>query len=128
MGMPMVKKNNWLIEGMTEEKLQTEKALAVIGAEIYLKRNDLGIDQKEFAKMMGVSQGLISRWESGKHNFTISTLSKICSKLNMQLNFNKIIVDKQKSEIIQFVPILNSDAELNHWTPTKVILEKGGVA
>jgi transcriptional regulator with XRE-family HTH domain len=41
--------------------------------------------QAEFAKYMGVSQGMVSKWESREYNFTIKSLNEICQKLNMQM-------------------------------------------
>ena len=42
--------------------------------------------QAEFAKFMGVSQGMISKWESEYYNFTIETLANICEKLDWDMN------------------------------------------
>lgn len=50
---------------------------AVVAAVILKKRISLGMNQKEFASYMGVSQGMISKWESGNYNFTIDSLCEI---------------------------------------------------
>ena len=92
------KSTNWLTAGLSEEELIAKKNLAIIAAEIQLKRIDMGLDQKQFAKLLGVSQGLVSRWESGTYNFTISTLVSICEKLG--LSFNPQITPKEVEEII----------------------------
>ena len=73
-----------LTRGIPQEKLETEAALAVISAKIYLRRIELGLDQKSFAKLMGVSQCMVSKWESENYNFSISTLVKICKKLDLE--------------------------------------------
>lgn len=44
-----------------------------------------GISQKEFSRMMGKSEGEVSRWVSGQHNFTLRTLAKISDVLNIKL-------------------------------------------
>lgn len=75
---------NWLAEGLDESEIKEIKELALIAAKIELKRIDLGMTQKEFARMMGVSQGMVSRWESGTYNFTITTLNDICKKLGLE--------------------------------------------
>ena len=46
-------------------------------------RVDRSMNQKEFAAFMGVSQAMVSKWESGECNFTVETVSKICEKLGL---------------------------------------------
>ena len=55
-----IRSNNWLIAGIPQEQLISERILAVIGAKINLKRLEMEMDQKAFAKYMGVTQGLVS--------------------------------------------------------------------
>lgn len=87
------KSTDWLLEGLSNTEVKKIKELALISSKIQLKRIELGMNQKQFAKMMGVSQGMISKWESGGYNFTINTLIDICSKLG--LDFVSNIQDKQ---------------------------------
>lgn len=49
----------------------------------------------EFAESMGVSRGLVSRWLSGTHNFTVETLVEIESKLGIDLLFKRDHMDKE---------------------------------
>lgn len=86
------KTTNWLAEGLTENEISSIKELALVSARIEMKRNELGMSQKEFAKMMGVSQGMVSKWESGEYNFTITTLKEICGKLDLE--FEPVIREK----------------------------------
>lgn len=44
-----------------------------------------GMSQKEFAKMMGRTEAEVSRWLSGTHNFTLSTLAKISAALDAEI-------------------------------------------
>ena len=44
-----------------------------------------GMTQQQFADYMGVSQGMISKWESREYNFTIKTLNEICEKIDLKL-------------------------------------------
>lgn len=44
-----------------------------------------GMTQKEFAKKMGKTEAEVSRWLSGRHNFTISTLAKIAAELHADI-------------------------------------------
>ncbi len=83
---------NWLTGKLTESEIKSIRALAIIAAKIEMKRNEMGMNQKEFAKMMNVSQGMVSRWESGEYNFTVTTLKEICDKLDME--FEPVIRDK----------------------------------
>ena len=53
------------------------------------------MSQKEFAAYMGVSQGMISKWESREYNFTVRSLNEICQKLNLKFN---ILFDSLCSE------------------------------
>ena len=48
----ITKSTNWLTAGLSEEELLAKKTLAIIAADIQLKRIELGLDQKEFAKLL----------------------------------------------------------------------------
>lgn len=121
---------DWLIKGVSNEQLETEKALAVISAQIYIKRTEMGMDQKAFAKHMGVTQGLVSRWESGTYNFSISTLISICDKLG--LVFEPKIMEKEfVTQNIKFIKTKKSDYDSfgwGDWSPHNAKEPKKGVA
>ena len=70
---------------MSAEDLLLAGLQGAIAAEIAIKRHEKGLSQKDFAALMGVSQGLVSRWEKGECNFTLETLIKIASKLDIQV-------------------------------------------
>ena len=80
---------DWLGENLDKNEIENIKQLSLISARIELKRKEMKMGQKEFAKYMGVSQGMVSKWESGEYNFTITTLHDICKKLN--LTFEPVI-------------------------------------
>ena len=46
-------------------------------------RVEKSMSQKQFAEFMGVSQAMVSKWESGDYNFTVSSIAKICEKLGL---------------------------------------------
>ena len=125
-----VETTSWLTNGNSEEQLKIEKALAVISAKIYTKRTKMGLDQKSFAKFMGVTQGMISRWESGTYNFSISTLIGICEKLN--LSFDPCILDRELTiQNIAFVQHKKTSVDFNGWVdwkPTKINTVREDVA
>jgi len=75
----------WVTDGLSKDDVKTTVELAKISARIERCRLELGMTQAEFAKYMGVSQGMVSKWESREYNFTIKSLNEICQKLNMQM-------------------------------------------
>lgn len=89
------KKTKWVVEGMSEAHIKTTVELARISARIEKCRLDMGMTQQEFAEYMGVSQGMVSKWESTDYNFTIKALNEICEKLKLTLNveINEVIKD-----------------------------------
>lgn len=80
------RKTNWISEGFSEAEIKTTIELAKISARIERCRLDLGMTQKEFADYMGVTQAMVSKWESREYNFTIHSLNEICQKLGLALS------------------------------------------
>lgn len=76
---------NGLSASLDDEELALSVFQGLIAAEISSKRIKLGLSQKEFADSLGVSQGLVSRWENGDTNFTLSTLVKIALNLKIEM-------------------------------------------
>lgn len=54
-----------------------------LGAVIAEKRKALGLNQPEFAAKCGTTQGMISSYETGKQDMTISRLAEIAAALGM---------------------------------------------
>ncbi|MBR4636782.1 MAG: helix-turn-helix domain-containing protein [Clostridia bacterium] len=63
-------------------------------------RIERSMNQKQFAEFMGVSQAMVSKWESGDCNFTVDTIAKICEKLGMIANL-ELISEEDYSSIMQ---------------------------
>lgn len=61
-------------------KIRMELSVAIANR-IYSILEQRGLSQKDFARMMGKTETEVSRWLSGTHNLTISTISKITSVL-----------------------------------------------
>lgn len=80
------KKTNWISKGLSDAEVKTIVELAKISARIERCRMEMGMTQLEFAKYMGVSQGMVSKWESREYNFTIKTLNEICQKLDLKFS------------------------------------------
>lgn len=86
-GKNLLKGNLWknLIKEMQEiEKIRVEtKFNLATNIENLLKNR--GISKSEFAARLGKSPSEISKWLSGKHNFTIDTLLEIAHALRTDL-------------------------------------------
>jgi transcriptional regulator with XRE-family HTH domain len=72
-----------LFADLTPSEKQACDITAKIAMCIFDARKNLGMSQKQFAKHLGVSQGMISKWESAEYNFTIEKLAALCGKLNL---------------------------------------------
>ena len=105
--MKDAKPSDWLSAGLSTDEIAETQKLALIAAKIQLKRLEMGLNQKDFAKYMGVSQGMVSRWESGEYNFTITTLNEICNRLNLKFSLSitsKTTDSRGKSPLARSVP------------------------
>ena len=80
------KEENWISEGFSNSEVKSIIEIAKISARIEQKRNEMGMTQQEFAEYMGVSQGMVSKWESRNYNFTLKTLNDICQKLQISIS------------------------------------------
>lgn len=82
----MTNKNNemfdFLSNYLSKSDIYAAQTIAKISMYILKCRLDLNMTQKEFAKKMGVTQAMISKWESAEYNFTIETIAHISEKLN----------------------------------------------
>lgn len=101
-------KTNWISEGISVGEVKSLVELAKISAQIERRRLDLGMTQKEFAEFMGVTQGMVSKWESRDYNFTIRSLNEICCKLELSLTVN---IDK---------PCLRSEYKVLKWDEERI--------
>lgn len=105
--MLQAKPSDSLTKGLTGSDIKTSRELALISAQIELKRKQLGMNQTEFARFMNVSQGMISKWESGEYNFSVLTLNSICEKLGLQ--FNPVLHDPYEQTADHYGRIPASD-------------------
>ena len=67
-----------------EMKLQMEMSVAIANR-IYEILEDKGMTQKELAKLLGKTETEVSRWLSGTHNLTLSTICKISAALDEEV-------------------------------------------
>ena len=84
------------VASVTEDIPTEDLALILMSSDISVaiirKRVDMGMTQKEFSEYMGVSQAMVSKWESGCANFTLKTLAQIAAKLDVQVR-SPFVVD-----------------------------------
>ena len=59
-----------------------------ISTKIYEYRTSNNLSQEKFAKLLGVTQPMVSKLESGEYNYTIEQLWKIAKKLGCKLNIS----------------------------------------
>ena len=67
-----------------EMKLQMEMSVAIANR-IYEILEAKGITQKELAQKLGKTETEVSRWLSGTHNLTLSTICKISAALGEEI-------------------------------------------
>ena len=67
-----------------EMKLQMEMSIAIANR-IYEILESKGMTQKELAQRLGKTETEISRWLSGTHNMTLSTVCKISAALGKEI-------------------------------------------
>ncbi len=79
------KKTKWVSEGISDVEVKTIAEWAKISAQIERSRIEFEMTQQEFAKYMGVTPEIVSKWESREYNFTIKELNDICQKINLEL-------------------------------------------
>lgn len=109
-----------LTEGLSTEDLIYAAIASDIAFQITSKRIDMGLTQADFAKTLGKSQAMISKWESADCNFTLKTLIEIAQKLNLKLQVSlqsKTSCDEQNSfsKVIHF-PDLYGSSPSSTWT------------
>ena len=67
-----------------ETKLQMEMSVALANR-IYEILEAKGMTQKDLAKRLGKTETEVSRWLSGTHNLTLSTICKISAALEEEI-------------------------------------------
>lgn len=73
-----------LLTDISEEELKQRESRMTIASKIAKALKNQNMFQKSFALLLDKRPSEISKWLSGKHNFTIDTLSDIEGILNIQ--------------------------------------------
>ncbi|MBN2285844.1 MAG: helix-turn-helix transcriptional regulator [Tissierellales bacterium] len=68
----------------TKESFELDDILYDISIKIFDYRNSRKLSQKDFAEILGISQSMVSKLESGLYNPTIEQLWKLSKKLNIK--------------------------------------------
>lgn len=89
-----------LTENLSPAELKAATVISDISSRIAIERCKKGMTQKQFADLMGVTQGMVSKWESGDYNFTVESICNIFCELDLDFNF-EIFEDEIKT-IIDF--------------------------
>lgn len=77
---------SWLFNGVTKDEISLDNLLAEISITIIKEMYDMGVSQKEFSDLLGISQVEILEIENLEYNPSIKTLFHICTKLNLNLS------------------------------------------
>ncbi len=75
-----------MLPGVSDSLIKASKIKFKISKMLYQKRKQMNMSQKEFAKFMGVTQGMVSKWESFEYNFTIESLCEVFEKIDIDFN------------------------------------------
>lgn len=70
-----------LFDCLSKEEKKINDIMAEISYTIMEERRKRGMSQKEFAKFLGVSQGMLSRWEGCDYNFSPQEIHFILSTI-----------------------------------------------
>ncbi len=121
---------NSLFKELSQTELAIAKVKGIIAGTITNKRNELGMNQKEFAKYMGVTQGMVSKWESCEYNFTIESAITIFDKLGIKFSVdinNMLITTNAYSEARHNIIPYRQNSSHNDWGKDNLSLLKGAV-
>lgn len=77
-----------LTKNVSNADIKKAMVISDIALAILKERVNKNMSQKEFAEFLGVSQGMISKWESGDYNFTVSSIVNVFEKLGINFEFN----------------------------------------
>ena len=81
---------------LKKSDVYSAKVRAEVSSILIKKQRQLKMNQKEFAKFMNVTQGMISKWESGDYNFTVDAIAMLCEKIGY--TFDIILEDEYATD------------------------------
>lgn len=76
-----------LFPELSSAEKMANKLLAKVAQQIYDRRKQLHMTQKDLAEQLRVSQPMISQWESGECNFSVENLASVFDSLGVSVDF-----------------------------------------
>ncbi len=79
---------NWMTSGFTPEQetmYSYYNLLGEISVRIVEYRRAHSLSQAQLAERLGITQAMVSKYESGDYNFSVRSLNDVCSKLGLGL-------------------------------------------
>lgn len=77
-----------LFASLTKEDRLANKLIAYVANLLAVERQKKDLSQKDFATLLGVSQPMVSKWESGEYNFSLENIAKLACKLSLEVELN----------------------------------------
>lgn len=77
-----------LFSDLSESDKTENRLVVAIATAILRNRKTLGLSQTDLANIIGVTQPMISQWESGDCNFSVETIAKIAEALNLKVDIS----------------------------------------
>lgn len=99
---------------ITKSDIYAASVIGKISAFVFNRRMEKKMSQAEFAKMMGVSQGMVSKWESSDYNFTIESIAQIVAKLDYSFDMQFVPENEYLRNTNQFEVKIGSQYDI--WT------------
>lgn len=115
-----------LTQGQSDEELLMMSLQTDIAATISAVRVSKNISQKDLAQKLGVTQSLVSKWETGETNFTLLTLVRIALALGIEARspFEPIRPQYRSVSHPRVIPFANNWGKSknyeNSWTGSKM--------
>lgn len=113
-------------ETVSPTDIVVSRVLSKISSAIVKQRIDLGMTQKQFAEYMGVSQGMVSKWESEDYNFSIKSLAEVAVKLDLDVDvsLSEPMTNREKYAMACTAYLANAYGLMNQWVSLEGISNK----
>ena len=85
------------LTGKDREDFDFYSMLGDVSIALVNYRADQNLTQGQLAKILGVSQAMISKYEGGDYNFSLQTLNHICHVLDLKMN---LMVKKKEWQVL----------------------------
>lgn len=93
---------------LSKSDIYEAEALGNITTALLQYRAEREMNQKDLAAHLGVTQSMVSKWESGDYNFTIRKLAELCEQLGLSMELK--LTEAVSSPLEKYIP-----SELPTW-------------